>query len=120
MKPFDLEKAKAGHPVCTVGGLPARIICFDRQNEHNCPIVALVTLSRGVEKCVFYTTTGQESCAPHSIFNLRMVSEKHTQYAIIDLDTSPIKLVGPTLFPTVEGARAYADGNPIATVTWEE
>lgn len=31
MKEFDLEKAKAGHPVCTRNGNKARIICFDRK-----------------------------------------------------------------------------------------
>ena len=29
MKPFDLEKAKAGSPVCTRSGEKVRIICFD-------------------------------------------------------------------------------------------
>lgn len=29
MKPFDLEAAKAGAPVCTRSGKPVRIICWD-------------------------------------------------------------------------------------------
>lgn len=40
MKEFDLEKAKAGHPVCTRDGHEARILCFDREGHHS--IVALV------------------------------------------------------------------------------
>lgn len=28
-KPFNLEEAKAGKPVCTRGGHKAKIICFD-------------------------------------------------------------------------------------------
>lgn len=32
MKPFDIELAKAGHPVCTRDGKPVRIICYDRKN----------------------------------------------------------------------------------------
>lgn len=40
MKEFDLEKAKAGHPVCTRDGHKARILCFDRKGHH--PIVALI------------------------------------------------------------------------------
>lgn len=39
-KPFDLEAAKAGEPICTRDGREARIICFDRIG--NLPIVALV------------------------------------------------------------------------------
>ena len=41
MKPFDLEKAKAGAPVCTREGFNARIICFDANNDRF-PIVALI------------------------------------------------------------------------------
>lgn len=40
MKEFDLEKAKAGRPVCTRDGHEARILCFDRVGHH--PIVSLV------------------------------------------------------------------------------
>lgn len=40
MKPFDLEAAKAGKPVCTRDGRKARIICFDAKCIK--PIVALI------------------------------------------------------------------------------
>ena len=40
LKPFDLEAAKAGKPVCTRDGRKARIICFDA--KCNKPIVALI------------------------------------------------------------------------------
>lgn len=40
LKPFDLEAAKAGKPVCTRDGRKVRIICFDA--ECNKPIVALI------------------------------------------------------------------------------
>ena len=45
MKPFDLEAAKAGKPVCTRDGRKARIICFDRKllfKGISYPIIALV------------------------------------------------------------------------------
>lgn len=41
MKPFDLEKAKAGAPVCTREGFRARIVCFDA-NNNRFPIIALI------------------------------------------------------------------------------
>ena len=41
MKPFNLELAKAGHPVCTRDGRPVRIICYDRKNTKY-PIMALI------------------------------------------------------------------------------
>lgn len=40
-KPFNLEEAKAGRPVCTRNGQEVRIICFNAKSE-NYPIVALV------------------------------------------------------------------------------
>ena len=33
MKPFDLEKAKAGASICTRNGSKARIVCFDANNK---------------------------------------------------------------------------------------
>jgi hypothetical protein len=40
LRPFDLEAAKAGKPVCTRDGRKARIICFDAKYDK--PIVALI------------------------------------------------------------------------------
>ena len=43
LKPFNLEAAKAGKPVCTRDGRKARIICFDKKDEDNLyPIVCLI------------------------------------------------------------------------------
>lgn len=58
MKPFDLEKAKAGAPVCTREGFKARIICFDA-NNNRFPIVALLKDSNSSnEYPVLYTKEG--------------------------------------------------------------
>ena len=57
MKQFDLEKAKAGHPVCTREGKDARIICWDRKIEKH-PIVALVFDEYGEEIVASYTKEG--------------------------------------------------------------
>ena len=40
LKPFDIQKAREGKPVCTRDGRKARIICFDKGGEQ--PIVALI------------------------------------------------------------------------------
>ena len=39
LKPFNLEAAKSGKPVCTRDGRKARIICFDA--EGNKPLIVL-------------------------------------------------------------------------------
>lgn len=50
-KPFDLEAAKAGAPVITRDGRPARIICWDLANnsEYNYKLVALIKEDDGHE-----------------------------------------------------------------------
>ena len=40
LKPFNVQKAREGKPVCTRDGRKARIVCFDR--KANTPIVALI------------------------------------------------------------------------------
>lgn len=42
LKPFDIQKAREGKPVCTRDGRKARIICFDRRDTDNHCIVALI------------------------------------------------------------------------------
>lgn len=62
MKPFNLEAAKAGKPVCKRDGRKARIICFDYNGETgDYPIVALVHYNKGnkcYERVLKYTSDG--------------------------------------------------------------
>ena len=78
VKPFDLQKAKAGKPVCTRDGSNARIICFDRNDIK--PIVALVTIVNGtsvIEKAFYYFEDGHHlSKNDNNIYDLMMLSEK--------------------------------------------
>lgn len=46
LKPFSLEAAKLGKPVCTRDGRKVRIICFDYKGDANAyPILALISTS---------------------------------------------------------------------------
>lgn len=76
MKPFNIEEAKQGKPVCTRGGNPARIICFDANNSHY-PIIALVNLNNQEEDPIAYTKEGKYTISEtkHNK-DLVMVSEK--------------------------------------------
>lgn len=56
LRPFDLEAAKAGKPVCTRDGRKARIICFDAKCIK--PIVALIQGSDNSEQIEYYTENG--------------------------------------------------------------
>lgn len=60
MKPFDLEKAKAGAPLCTREGFRARILCFDADNDRF-PIVALLKSDNGKEYPASFTKEGRFS-----------------------------------------------------------
>ena len=79
LKPFDLEAAKLGKPVCTRDGRKARIICFDRYAACY-EIVALVEC-RGFlnkeEEVKVYTKDGK--CIPNEEDpgDLMMLPEKH-------------------------------------------
>ena len=56
LKPFDIQKAREGKPVCTRDGRRARIICFDA--EGNKPLIVLSKIN-GHEVILRYTEKGQ-------------------------------------------------------------
>ena len=57
LKPFNLEKAKDGKPVCTRDGRKARIICFDFKSKQ--PIVAAISQNDGTERLAQYSEDGK-------------------------------------------------------------
>ena len=72
MKEFNLELAKAGHPVCTRDGKPARIICFDAKGSY--PIVALL-YNNDEEFVRTFTNEGFYSTGEESDYDLMMASK---------------------------------------------
>ena len=62
LKPFDIQKAREGKPVCTRDGRRARIICFDRRlfyKNVSYPILALVERSDGEDDVCGYNEKGK-------------------------------------------------------------
>lgn len=59
LKPFDVQKAKEGKPVCTRDGRSVRIVCFDMNSFNNHIIVALITEKNGTESISSYTSEGK-------------------------------------------------------------
>ena len=80
LKPFDLEAAKAGKPVCTRYGRKARIICFDTINKGNYPIIALLE-DKGCEAIFYYNKDGK--CNVGTELDLMMLPEKKEGWIII-------------------------------------
>ena len=57
MKPFDLEKSKAGEPVITRDGRNVRIICFDMKQN---PFLIVALIDYGdYEELQIYTNDGK-------------------------------------------------------------
>lgn len=71
-KPFNLEEAKAGRPVCTRNGQEVRIICFDAKSE-NYPIVALVKEGYSTQEYLRTYTNEGEVCRNGLMHTLDLV-----------------------------------------------
>ena len=78
LKPFDLEAAKAGKPVCTRDGRKARIICFDAKRKDEKSIIALVPSKDflGFEDLIAYTNNGNYHGGHENDGDLMMLPEK--------------------------------------------
>lgn len=125
MKNFDLEKAKAGAPVCTRDGRQVRIVCFDAIGD-DFPIIALITVKRGSDKGYFeqgywYNKDGKNiSESPDD--DLMMAGIKHEGYVLI-YPAGPQCIAH--IYKTKEEAEEDAERemiaySAIAHIEWEE
>ena len=74
LKPFDIQKAREGKPVCTRDGRNVRIICFDAKGDY--PIVALIE-SGNIEGVQQYMIDGHCTKAMSECYgDLMMLPEK--------------------------------------------
>ena len=121
LKPFSLEAAKAGKPVCTRDGRKARIICFDRKGIYS--IVALIDGEQ--ENIQSYTNNGRLRCTDlESELDLMMLPEKHEGWINIVKNADDYYYC-KGVFDSEEHARnneANYPGLAVATVKieWEE
>lgn len=58
MKPFNLEEAKAGKPVCTRDGRRVEIISFENPSSNNYLILAIVFFGKGDYEEFTFTESG--------------------------------------------------------------
>lgn len=118
LKPFSLEAAKAGKPVCTRDGRKARIICFDLKNEEY-PIVAAIG-NDSSETLLCYTLNGEIVKGNYkSDKDIMMLSEKKEGWVNVYKDG----LLGARVHNTKK--EAFDNASPkdyVATVKieWEE
>ena len=120
LKPFDIQKAREGKPVCTRDGHKARIICFDYNGETgDYPIVALVHYNKGnkcYERVLKYTSDGlfnkYRDCQHDD--DLMMLPEKKEGWIIKPKDYQ--------VYQSKTDAEEVCNKNyqVVAKITWEE
>lgn len=124
LKPFDIQKAREGKPVCTRDGRKARIICFDRRINRS--IVALIECDNHEEGLQCYYDNGRYCCDVTSDYDLMMLSEKKEGWVNLyksDNSNFAAFLGSAYVYNTKEEAINNADPDrTIATVKieWEE
>lgn len=93
MKEFDLEKAKAGAPLCTRDGDKARIVCYDMKNKDGYHILALIDID-GEEICASYLDNGHAFPDPAEInaHDLMLADVKHEGWVLVDTVSSSLRL----------------------------
>lgn len=118
LKPFNLEAAKAGKPVCTRDGRKARIICFDAKRKDGKNIMALIPSKEypGFEDLVAYPNNGNYHGGHENDGDLMMLPEKKEGWVNIYNRNRPRTssencyiMTGVSVFETKEGAISYID-----------
>ena len=128
LKPFDLEAAKAGKPVCTRDGRKARIVCFDRRlfyKNVSYPILALVEGSDGEDYVCGYNEKGKVLIEDGAEYkdDLMMLPEKKEGWVNVYYDNDASSHRGCRfIYDTKERAVKEAGNSYITTVkiNWEE
>lgn len=124
IKPFSLEAAKAGKPVCTRDGRKARIICFDANSPR--PIIALINTTddegREFELIENYYNSGKHYDGVDYHTDLMMLTEKRLAWVnVYRGEDGHLKVWN--IYDTREEAemQRYKDGYiATAKVSWEE
>lgn len=120
MKPFDLDKAKAGAPIITRSGRKVRLIDTTRKTSTGYPLVAAVTNTYGNEDIIYYTAKGRfcDDDDDEYGFDLFMASVKHEGW----INIYPNDSTGAVIYPS----RSLADDNAsyvrlaCVHIEWEE
>lgn len=124
MKPFNIEEAKAGKPVCTRDGKKVRIVCFDAKGGY--PLIVLLTHSDGCEIALRYPENGILSGDTNikSKNDLCMAaSTKHVGWINIWLTNEGDSYFGELIYDTEEEARncgEETDCVATAKIEWED
>lgn len=118
LKPFDLEAAKAGKPVCTRDGRKARIICFDAKCDK--PIVALI-YDYNKETDLQYLENGRFFVDQIDKYDLMMLPQKKEGWVNIYKDfEDTVCCIYSTEKEALEEKETEEDYITTVKIEWEE
>ena len=126
MKEFDLAKAKAGAPICTRDGRPARIICWDAKNKHNpeFQILALIDNDGSDEDPYLYNNDGKWlRLHGDPSLDLMMAPVKHEGWVHVNDEFGVPFIAQGKIYKTKEQANAAPKAErfiTVAKIEWEE
>ncbi len=127
MKPFNLEEAKAGKPVCTRDGHEARILCFDFKGSYR--IVAAVSCGEDKEELFIFALNGRRfddnTNITEDAYDLMMKGEARKGYVALfkSVENGVLAYCSTNVYETPEKVRestGTADCMDIVEVNWEE
>lgn len=123
LKPFDIEAAKQGKPVCTRDGRKARIICFDAKRKDEKNIIALIPSKEypEFEDLIAYPNNGNYHGGHENDGDLMMLPEKKEGWVNLCKNNNGDTLtVG--VFPNREEAVCNCPPSYLCTIKieWEE
>lgn len=128
LRPFDLEAAKAGKPVCTRDGRKARIICFDAKRKDGKNIIALIPSKEysGFEDLVAYPNNGNYHGGHENDGDLMMFPQKKEGWVNVYKSYNVGKKTPciASIYPTKEEAKKSSvvglDYVDTVKIEWEE
>lgn len=126
LRPFDLEAAKRGDIITTKNGHKVKIICYEKEDRFDRPIVALVRSEPGTELVICYSNKGL-SDANTEVYDLMMAPKKVKGWInIFKKIGEDTKYVNEIIYPSFESAKYHRNdpfdenlGKFIATIPIE-
>ena len=123
LKPFDLNAAKQGKPVCTRDGRKARIICFDAKCDR--PVIALATETGENESLIRYNSNGRLTNLHETGWDLMMLPKKKEGWVNIDWDCNAkrVTIESEEIYDTKEDALQNVSSQThkdTVKIEWEE
>lgn len=127
LKPFDLEKARLGKPVCTRDRRKARILCYDLKGAEYHIVAAVETRERFAESLFGYDKNGRFDHDTENNNDLMMLPERKEGWVNVYRDCDGANITkDDNIYSSKEAAMASAQvidrDNYVATtiINWEE